>query len=84
MIRYVIESHGPRLRFPVGPDALSFLGWRGALSDEDWVGLSGLVRDADYFERVLLDTGVDPAGNMFGKRLQRNRRRRFASPRPLR
>ena len=59
MIRYVIESHDPRLRFPVGPDAPSFLGWRGALSDEDWVGLSGLVRDADYFERVLLDTGVD-------------------------
>ena len=59
MIRYVIEGHDPRLRFPVGPDALSFLGWRGALSDEDWVGLGGVQFDADYFERVFLDTGVD-------------------------
>jgi len=55
----VIESHDPRLRFPVGPDALSFLGWRGALSDEGWVGLSGLLRATDYFERVFIDTGVD-------------------------
>jgi len=59
MIRYVIEGDDPRLRFPVGPDAHSFLGWRGALSDEDWVGLGGLQRDADYFERVFMDTGVD-------------------------
>ena len=59
MIRYVVEGDDPRLRFPVGPDALPFLGWRAALSDEDWVGLGGLQRDADYFERVFMDTGVD-------------------------
>jgi NAD(P)-dependent dehydrogenase (short-subunit alcohol dehydrogenase family) len=59
MIRYVIEGNDPRLRFPVGPDALSLLGWRIALSDEDWVGLGGLKGDADYFERVFMDTGVD-------------------------
>ncbi|MGD9724289.1 MAG: SDR family NAD(P)-dependent oxidoreductase [Pirellulales bacterium] len=59
MIRYVIEGNDPRLRFPVGPDALSFLGWRVALSDEDWIGLGGLRRDADYFARVFIDTGVD-------------------------
>lgn len=59
MIRYVIESDDVRLRFPVGPDALPFLGWRGALSDEDWVGLGGMKHDADYFERVFMDTGVD-------------------------
>jgi NAD(P)-dependent dehydrogenase (short-subunit alcohol dehydrogenase family) len=59
MIRYVIEGNDSRLRFPVGPDALPFLGWRGAVSDEDWVGLGGLRRDADYFERVFMDTGVD-------------------------
>jgi hypothetical protein len=58
MIRYVIESGDPRLRFPVGPDALPFLGWRSAVSDEDWVGLGG-IKDADYFERVFRDTGVD-------------------------
>ena len=59
MIRYVIENDDARLRFPVGPDALSFLGWRASLSDENWVGLGGLPRDADYFERVFMDTGVD-------------------------
>ena len=59
MIRYVIEGDDSRLRFPVGPDALPFLGWRGTVSDEDWVGLGGLQRDADYFERVFMDTGVD-------------------------
>ena len=59
MIRYVIESNDPRLRFPVGPDALPFLGWRSAVSDEDWVGMGGLQDDADYFERVFTDTGVD-------------------------
>lgn len=59
MIRYVIESDDPRLRFPVGPDAHPFLGWRSSVSDEDWVGLGGLKRDADYFQRVFTDTGVD-------------------------
>lgn len=59
MIRYVIEADDPRLRFPVGPDALVFLGWRASLSDEDWIGLGGLRRDAAYFERVFMDTGVD-------------------------
>ena len=63
MIRYVIESGDPRLRFPVGPDALPFLGWRSAVSDEDWVGLGGLKDDADYFQRVFTDTGVDLRSN---------------------
>jgi hypothetical protein len=59
MIRYVIESDDGRLRFPVGPDALAFLGWRCAVSDEDWVGMGGFENDADYFQRVFIDTGVD-------------------------
>lgn len=59
MIRYVIDSDDPRLRFPVGPDALPFLGWRSSVSDEDWVGLGGLKHDADYFQRMFTDTGVD-------------------------
>ncbi len=58
-IRYIIESNDPRLRFPVGPDAHLFLGWRSALSDEDWVGMGGLEYDGDYFQRVFTDTGVD-------------------------
>jgi NAD(P)-dependent dehydrogenase (short-subunit alcohol dehydrogenase family) len=63
MIRYVIESGDLRLRFPVGPDALPFFGWRSAVSDEDWVGLGGFKDDADYFQRVFTDTGVDLRSN---------------------
>ncbi len=59
IFRHVIEGNDPRLRYLVGPDALPFLGWRTSLSDEDWVGLGGLEHDADYYERVFLDTGVD-------------------------
>lgn len=58
-IRSIIEGNHLRLRFPVGPDALPFLGWRGALSDEEWVGLGGLKENTDYFDRVFQDTGVD-------------------------
>jgi len=66
MLRYIIERDDPRLRFPVGPDALPFLGWRTSVSDEDWIGLGALERDADYFERVFLDTGVDLLAVMSG------------------
>ena len=66
--RYIIERDDPRLRFPVGPDALPFLGWRTSVSDEDWIGLGALERDADYFERVFLDTGVDLLAVMSGSR----------------
>ena len=59
MIQYVVENEDPRLRFPVGPDAFNFLGWRGSLSDEDWVGMGGIESDADYFQRVFVDTGID-------------------------
>ncbi len=59
LLRYVIESDDPRLRYLVGPDALPFLGWRASVSDEDWIGMSALESDADYFERVFMDTGVD-------------------------
>jgi len=57
-IRYLIEADDPRLRFPVGPDALPFIGWRAAVSDEDWVGLGGMQPD-DYWQRVFVDTGMD-------------------------
>lgn len=57
MIRYVIESDDRRLRFPVGPDAHPFMGWRSAVSDEYWVGLGGLKHDAG-----LLPAGVHGYG----------------------
>lgn len=62
MLRYLVEGSDPRLRFPVGPDALPFIGWRLSLSDEQWVGLGGMT-DAEYFERVFIDTGGDLRGD---------------------
>lgn len=53
-----IEGDDARLRFPVGPDALSFLGRRHARRGAEWVELGGLS-DKDYFERLHLDTCVD-------------------------
>lgn len=58
-IQQLIEGDDPRLRHPVGPDMLPLLGWRLSLSDEEWIRLGALARDADYNDRVLRDTGVD-------------------------
>lgn len=47
-----------QLRHPVGPDALPFLGWREAMSDEEWVAWGALDDDA-WYERVKADFGMD-------------------------
>jgi len=59
MLRYIIESNDARLRFPVGPDALPFIGWRAALSDAEWISLNAIERDVDYFQQVFVQTGTD-------------------------
>ncbi|MEP7324472.1 MAG: SDR family oxidoreductase [Gemmatimonadota bacterium] len=47
-----------QLRHPVGPDAEPFLGWRRAMSDEQWVDFGALADDA-WYDRVKADFGVD-------------------------
>lgn len=47
-----------QLRHPVGPDALPFLGWRQAMSDEQWVDFGALDDDA-WYDRVHTDFGLD-------------------------
>ena len=47
-----------QLRHPVGPDAEPFLGWRQAMSDEQWVDFGALDDDA-WYDRVKADFGVD-------------------------
>jgi NAD(P)-dependent dehydrogenase (short-subunit alcohol dehydrogenase family) len=47
-----------QLRHPVGPDALPFLGWRKAMSDEEWVAWGALDNDA-WYDRVKADFGMD-------------------------
>ncbi len=58
-IREVIEGDGSRLRFLVGPDSLPLLGWRLSNSDEEWIRIGSLERNADFNARVLSDMGVD-------------------------
>ena len=57
-IRDVIEGGTWTLRHPCGPDALPFLAWRAAMTDEQWIDFSAL--DAEGFRaRVKNDFGLD-------------------------
>ena len=47
-----------QLRYQVGPDAVPFLGWRQAMTDEEWVDFGALGDDA-WYDRVQQDFGVD-------------------------
>ena len=44
-------------RNPVGPDAGPLLGWRGSLSDEDWIASAGM--DEDSWIGGMAQLGVD-------------------------
>jgi len=54
----VVENGTWQLRHPVGPDAVPFLGWRGSMSDEEWVDLYA-ADDDTWYERVQRDFGLD-------------------------
>jgi NAD(P)-dependent dehydrogenase (short-subunit alcohol dehydrogenase family) len=55
----ILAAQDPPLRNPVGPDAEPFLGWRNAMSDEEWVTLGGLADDEEYAARIQQDFGLD-------------------------
>ncbi|MEO7653139.1 MAG: SDR family oxidoreductase [Bryobacteraceae bacterium] len=57
-IREIIESGTWRMRHPAGPDALPFLEWRAAMTDEMWADWGTLDDDA-WYERVQKDFGID-------------------------
>jgi hypothetical protein len=57
-IREIIESETWQFRHPIGPDAAPFLGWRGAMTDEDWVNWAALDDNA-WYERVQRDFNLD-------------------------
>ncbi len=54
----IAESGTWQLRHPVGADAEGFLGWRKAMSDEEWVTW-GALNDDEWYERVKADFGLD-------------------------
>jgi NAD(P)-dependent dehydrogenase (short-subunit alcohol dehydrogenase family) len=54
-----IAASGTRqLRHPVGPDAVPFLEWRGAKTDEQWVDLNA-SDDETWYQSLLRDFGLD-------------------------
>ncbi|MEP6918929.1 MAG: SDR family oxidoreductase [Acidobacteriota bacterium] len=52
------EADSWQLRYLVGPDAAPFLGWRQAMSDEEWVEF-GALDDAAWVARIKADFGID-------------------------
>ena len=56
-IKGIIESGTWQLRHPTGPDALPFLGWRGSMTDEEWVTLYG-ADDDTWYSRIDRDFGM--------------------------
>ena len=54
----IVDSGTWQLRHPVGPDAVPFLEWRKAMSDEEWVEW-GALDDDHWYDRVKTDFGMD-------------------------
>jgi len=57
-IRQIIESDSWQLRYPVGPDAEPFLGWRAAMTDAQWIDW-GAAEDDAWYAAVARDFGLD-------------------------
>jgi len=53
----IAEGRKTAFRNPVGPDAAPLLGWRGSLSDEDWIGVGSL--DEETWIGGMAQFGVD-------------------------
>jgi hypothetical protein len=58
VIRHIIESGTWQFRHPSGPDAIPFLNWRAAMSDEDWVNWNA-QDDERWYEQVQRDFGLN-------------------------
>ena len=44
-IRQIVESESWQLRYPVGPDAVPFLEWHTAMTDEEWINMHATPND---------------------------------------
>jgi NAD(P)-dependent dehydrogenase (short-subunit alcohol dehydrogenase family) len=55
LIRDLVASDSWQLRYPAGPGAAPFLGWRASMTDEQFLALGALDDDAwcDYFEETF-------------------------------
>jgi NAD(P)-dependent dehydrogenase (short-subunit alcohol dehydrogenase family) len=58
-IRQILESEGWHLRYPVGPDAVPFLAWRAAMTDEEWIDINATPNDDAWYAQLERDFGLD-------------------------
>jgi len=60
VIQAIATGDQTTFRNPVGPDAAPLLGWRGSLSDEDWIASAGM--DEESWIGGMAQLGVDVRG----------------------
>lgn len=56
-IAEIINNGSWQFRYPVGPDAVPFLGWRNSMTDEEWVDLHS-ADDDTWYTRMERDFGL--------------------------
>jgi NAD(P)-dependent dehydrogenase (short-subunit alcohol dehydrogenase family) len=54
-----VTTKAPRLRYPVGVDALGLAAGRARVSDEEWVAMGGELSDEEYNARFKRYFGID-------------------------
>src|SRR5512134_363870 len=54
-----ITTDRPRLRYPVGADAVGLAAGRARITDEEWVAMGGELSDEDYNARFKRYFGID-------------------------
>jgi NAD(P)-dependent dehydrogenase (short-subunit alcohol dehydrogenase family) len=54
-----VTTERPRLRYPVGVDALGLAAGRARVSDEEWVAMGGELSDEEYNARFKRYFGID-------------------------
>ena len=58
-LRYLVESEDGRLRHPVGPDSLQFLGYRASVGDERFISSWGAKTDEEFLTTTRSDMMLD-------------------------
>jgi hypothetical protein len=57
VIRDLVASDSPQLRYPAGPDAAPLIASRAGVSDEEWIA-SQAVSDQEWAERLSRAFGI--------------------------
>ena len=58
-LRYLIEDGDERLRHPVGPDSLQFLGYRSSVDDERFISSWGAPTHEEWLKKTRADMMMD-------------------------